>query len=103
MAMTIKFDEYWQKLDQSSFMIASLNPNIKLSLYNTEKQYKAQEYMKNLYSKYNTSNTSSSSKTNTVQLTSCDYFKKALKHSFNSPGVASELRNYLKSAEVDCK
>ncbi|CAG8783467.1 12872_t:CDS:2, partial [Dentiscutata erythropus] len=101
--MAIKFDEYWQKLDQSSFIIASLNPNVKLSLYNTEKQYKAQEYMKNLYSKYNTSNTSSSSKMNTVQLTSRDYFKKAFKHSFNSPGVASELQNYLKLAEVDCE
>ncbi|CAG8823675.1 12511_t:CDS:1, partial [Dentiscutata erythropus] len=67
------------------------------------KQHKAQEYMENLYSKYNTSNTSSSSKTNTVQLTSHDYFKKALKCLFDSPGVASKLRNYLKSAEVDCE
>ncbi|CAG8753470.1 11403_t:CDS:2 [Dentiscutata erythropus] len=40
-AMAIKLDEYWQKLDQLFFMIASLNPNIKLSLYDTEKQQKA--------------------------------------------------------------
>ncbi|CAG8785611.1 15743_t:CDS:1, partial [Racocetra fulgida] len=88
---------------QSSFMIAPLDPNIKLSLYDPEKQHKAQQYIENLYSKYITSNTSSSSQTDTLQLTSRDYFKKALKRSFNSPSETSELRNYLMSSEVDCE
>ncbi|CAG8515934.1 28186_t:CDS:2 [Dentiscutata erythropus] len=39
-AMAIKSDKYWQKLDQSSFMIALLDPNIKLSLYDAEKNIK---------------------------------------------------------------
>ncbi|CAG8811657.1 10269_t:CDS:2, partial [Cetraspora pellucida] len=102
-AMLIKLDEYWQKLDQSSFMIAPLDPNIKLSLYDSEKQHKAQQYIENLYSKYITSNASSSSQTDTLKLTSRDYFKKALRRPFNSPGVTSELRNYLMSSEVDCE
>ncbi|CAG8691993.1 15238_t:CDS:2, partial [Cetraspora pellucida] len=102
-AMAIKFDEYWQKLDQSSFMIAPLDPNIKLSLYNAEKQHKAQQYIENLYSKYSTSNASLSSQTNSLQLTSRNYFKKTLKRSFDSSSVTSELRNYLISAEVDCE
>ncbi|CAG8731884.1 9703_t:CDS:2, partial [Dentiscutata erythropus] len=45
----------------------------------------------------------SSSQTDTLQLTSRDYFKKALKRSLDSPDVASELRNYLMLAEVDCE
>ncbi|CAG8691313.1 14855_t:CDS:1, partial [Dentiscutata heterogama] len=102
-AIVIKLDEYWQKLDQSSFMIAPLNPNIKLLLYDAKKQHKAQQYIENIYSKYITSNASSSFQTDTLQLTSYNYFKKALKRSSDSPGVTSELRNYLMLAEVDCE
>ncbi|CAG8566559.1 1765_t:CDS:1, partial [Dentiscutata heterogama] len=65
-AIAIKLDEYWQKLNQSSFMIALLNPNIKLSLYDAKKQHKAQQYIENLYSKYITSNASLSSQTDTL-------------------------------------
>ncbi|CAG8448272.1 9328_t:CDS:1 [Dentiscutata heterogama] len=93
-AMSIKLDEYWQKLDQSSFMIALLDPNIKLSLYDLGKQHKAQQYIENLYSKYIISNASSLFQTDTLKLTSCDYFKKAFRGPFNSPGITSELRNY---------
>ncbi|CAG8479639.1 7496_t:CDS:2 [Racocetra fulgida] len=40
-AMAIKLDEYWQQFDKSSFIIAPLDPNIKLSLYDLSKKNEA--------------------------------------------------------------
>ncbi|CAG8610784.1 6523_t:CDS:2 [Acaulospora morrowiae] len=101
-AMVIKLDEYWKQLDQKSFVIASLDPNIKLTLYDPIKQLIVQQKIQDLYFQYSTSNNNLLLQEN-ILLSGRNYLKKMRKRPYNTFNLAdNNLQDYFMSSEVDC-